>query len=88
MATPAPAPLMPSVPLSLKRPVIFVAVIGVLALAVTVYIGRPLLGGADRRRDASRTAQHQARAARRRAGDAPKTTPVSSGWRTRRPRGC
>jgi len=45
MATPAPAPLMPSVPLSLKRPAIFVTIIGVLALAGTVYIGRPLLGG-------------------------------------------
>ncbi|HEY5856712.1 MAG TPA: ATP synthase subunit I [Aldersonia sp.] len=44
MATPAPAPLMPSVPLSLKRPAIIVAVIGVLALAATLYIGRPLLG--------------------------------------------
>lgn len=44
MATPAPSPLMPSVPLSLKRPLVFVVVIGVLAMGVTVYIGRPLLG--------------------------------------------
>ena len=44
MATPAPTPLMPSVPLSLKRPAIFVAIIGALALAATLYIGRPLLG--------------------------------------------
>lgn len=44
MATPAPAPLMPSVPLSLKRPIILIAVIGALAMAVTLYIGRPLLG--------------------------------------------
>ena len=44
MATPAPSPPTPSVPLSLKRPLVFVVVIGVLAMGVTVYIGRPLLG--------------------------------------------
>jgi ATP synthase I chain len=44
MAMPAPAPLMPRVPLSLRRPAIIVAAIGVVALAASWAIGRPALG--------------------------------------------
>lgn len=44
MATPAPSPLMPRVPLSLKRPTIMVVVIGILALVVSGLVGHILFG--------------------------------------------
>jgi hypothetical protein len=44
MATPASAPLMPSVPLSLRRPTILVVIIGALALIVSGLLGHILFG--------------------------------------------
>ena len=44
MATPAPAPLMPRVPLGLRRPTIMVVAIGIVALVVSGLIGHILFG--------------------------------------------
>src|ERR687893_1624139 len=44
MATPAPAPLMPAVPLSLRRPMIIVALLGILGIVASAFLGHIVFG--------------------------------------------
>lgn len=44
MATPASAPLMPSVPLSLRRPMIVVALLGIVGIVASAFLGHIVFG--------------------------------------------